>query len=75
MIFHRISHEILKSCQKHFAYASIKEWQEPWKVDNWEGGHIHIFMFTERKNNRFQKKLIIMWNMHEYMNIAPPPPQ
>jgi hypothetical protein len=28
--------------------------------DNWEGGgaHIHIFVFTDHKNNRFQKKLI-----------------
>ena len=24
-----------------------------------EGGHINIFVFTHRKNNRFQKKLIV----------------
>ena len=28
------------------------------KLDNWGGGHIHIFVFTDHKNNRFQKKLI-----------------
>ena len=28
------------------------------KLDNW-GGHIHIFVFTDHKNNRFQKKLIV----------------
>ena len=29
------------------------------KFDNWGGGaHIHIFVFTDHKNNRFQKKLI-----------------
>ena len=26
------------------------------RIDNWGGGaHIRIFMFTDRKNNRFQK--------------------
>ena len=30
------------------------------KFDNWGGGaHIHIFVFTDHKNNRFQKKLIM----------------
>ena len=30
------------------------------KFDNWGGGgaHSHIFVFTDHKNNRFQKKLI-----------------
>ena len=29
------------------------------KFDNLGGGaHIHIFVFTDHKNNRFQKKLI-----------------
>ena len=29
------------------------------KFDNWGwGAHIHIFVFTDHKNNRFQKKLI-----------------
>ena len=27
--------------------------------DNWEGAHIHMFVFTDHKNNRFQKKLIV----------------
>jgi hypothetical protein len=27
--------------------------------DNWGMGHIHIFVFTDLKNNRFQKKLIM----------------
>ena len=26
------------------------------KVDNWGGADIHIFMFTDCKNNRFQRK-------------------
>ena len=30
------------------------------KLDNWGGGtHIHIYVFTHHKNNRFQKKLIV----------------
>jgi hypothetical protein len=30
------------------------------KFDNGGGGaHIHIFVFTDHKNNRFQKKLIM----------------
>ena len=31
------------------------------KIDNWGGGggNIHIFMFTDLENNRFQKKLIM----------------
>ena len=34
--------------------------QEPQKIDNWGGGaHIHIFVFTNCKNNRFQKKLMM----------------
>ena len=28
------------------------------KFDNLGGAHIHIFVFTDHKNNRFQKKLI-----------------
>ena len=28
------------------------------KIDKW-GDHIHIFVFTDLKNNRFQKKLIM----------------
>ena len=27
-------------------------------IDNWGGADIHIFVFTDGKNNRFQKKLI-----------------
>jgi hypothetical protein len=27
-------------------------------IDNWGGADIHIFVFTDCKNNRFQKKLI-----------------
>ena len=35
--------------------------QRLWKIDNWGGGgaHIHIFVFTDCKNNRFQKKLMM----------------
>ena len=29
------------------------------QVHNWGGGGIHLFMFTQSKNNRFQKKLIM----------------
>ena len=29
------------------------------KLNHWEGGHIHVFMFTDHKNNHFQKKFIV----------------
>ena len=35
------------------------------------GGHIHIFVFTDHKKHRFQKKLI--FSEHEYMNMNPTP--
>ena len=35
-------------------------------------GDIHIFVFTDRKNNQFQKKLITA--EHEYVPPPPPPP-
>ena len=48
-------------------------------IDNWGGGaHIHIFVFTDCKNNQFQKKLIAQISKeincaeHEYVNIPPP---
>ena len=35
-----------------------KQWCR--QLDNWGGGvNIHIFVFTDHKNNRFQKKLIM----------------
>ena len=37
-----------------------------------EGVNIHIFVFTDCKNNRFQKKLTTQ--ERTYMNIRPPPP-
>jgi hypothetical protein len=30
-------------------------------------GHIHIFVFTDRKNNQFQKKLITAEHEYEYV--------
>ena len=33
--------------------------QRPRKIDNWGEAHVHIFVFTDCKNNRFQKKLMI----------------
>ena len=33
------------------------------KLDNWGPTHIHIFVFTDHKNNA----------EHEYMNMSPPP--
>ena len=36
------------------------------------GGHIHIFMYTYRKNNRFQKKSV---RQNTNIWICPPPPQ
>ncbi len=49
----------------------------PCKLDNLErggggGAHIHIFVFTDHKSNRFQKE--INCAEHEYMNMSPPPP-
>ena len=29
------------------------------KLDNWGGADIHIYVFTQNKNNRFQKKLTV----------------
>ncbi len=37
------------------------------------GANIHIFVFTDLKNNRFHAKEVNNAE-HEYMNIAPPPP-
>ena len=39
------------------------------QLDNWVGGGIHIFVFTDHKNNRFKK---IICDEHEYMNMSPP---
>ena len=37
---------------------SWDQWRR--QLDNWGGGaNIHIFVFTDRKNKRFQKKLIM----------------
>ncbi len=36
------------------------------------GGHINIFMFIDRKKNRFQKNNNCA--DHDYMNMPPPPP-
>ena len=36
----------------------IKQWRR--QRDNWGGGaNIHIFVFTDHKNNGFQKKLMM----------------
>ena len=36
------------------------------------GAHVHRYVFTQHKNNRFQKKLIVQTGIYEYQ---PPPPQ
>ena len=43
------------------------------KLDNWgEGADIHIFVFTHHKNNRFQKKLIVLnTRIYEYQPAPP----
>jgi hypothetical protein len=43
------------------------------KLDNWGPTHIHIFVFTDHKNNRFQKKLITQ-NTNIWIWAPPPPP-
>ena len=42
---------------KNCACVSLLQWRS--QLDKWGGGHIHIFVFTDRKNNQFQKKLIM----------------
>ena len=44
--------------------------QGPRNIDNWGGALIHILVFTDCKNNRFQKE--INDAQHEYMNMSPP---
>ena len=39
--------------------TNVTNAQRPRKIDNWGGAHIHIFVFTDCKNNRFQKKLMM----------------
>ena len=41
-------------------------------IDNWGGGHIHIFVFCTI--NFFWNRLFLVCE-HKYMNIHPPPPQ
>ncbi len=37
---------------------TCNQWRR--KIDNWGGGgNIHVFVFTDLKNNRFQQKLIM----------------
>ena len=52
-------------------WQSLAQWRR--KIDNWGGANIHIFVFTDLKNNRFQKKLIMQNTIYEY--CPPPPPQ
>ena len=42
----------LAVCREHEAKGQGRK-----KLDSW--GHIHIFVFTDCKNNRFQKKSIM----------------
>ena len=45
------------------------------KLNNWGGrDDIHIFVFTDHKNNRFQKKSNEQ-NTHIWISAPPPPPQ
>ena len=37
------------------------------QLGNGEGGvYIHIFMFTDHRNNQFQKKLIVLSMIYKY---------
>ena len=55
-----------------YTYALYIKLKGRRKVDNWVG-HIHIFVCTDCKNNRFQKKLIVQ---NTSIRIChPPPPQ
>ena len=40
-----------------FFAANCDQWRNKLSKCVWEGAHIHIFMFKDHKNNRFQKKL------------------
>jgi hypothetical protein len=67
---------LLNSAQESSMLASIVSmsvFSAVARHDNWGGGgYIHIFMFTYRKNNRFQKK-----SVGQNTNIciySPPPP-
>ena len=53
----------------HWFTCIIRKYQGQRKIDNWGAGGGHIFVFTECKNNRFQKKLIVQNTTYEY---APP---
>ena len=53
--------------QKRFVVHILAQGRR--KIDNW-GAYIHIFVFTDCKNNRFQKKLIFQ---NTNMWILPPP--
>ena len=37
-----------------------------WPASIIRGANIHIFVFTDLKNNRFQKKLMMQNMIHEY---------
>ena len=41
------------------SYSTQLNKTRPRKIDNWGGAHIHIFVFTDCKNNRFQRKLMM----------------
>ena len=47
------------SLKLHLLRLGMQPWYQ-WRrqLDNW-GANIHIFVFTDHKNNRFQKKLIM----------------
>jgi hypothetical protein len=41
-----------------YIFITVVLWRS--QLDKWGGGdHIHIFVFTDLKNNQFQKKLIM----------------
>jgi hypothetical protein len=48
----------LQSWVELVARLSASGIQRRRNIDNWGGADIHIFVFTDCKNNRFQKKLI-----------------
>ena len=61
------------TCFKYMLLSKVLYTQWRQKMDNWGGGgaHIHIFVFTDCKNNLFQKKLMMQ---NTNISILAPPP-
>jgi hypothetical protein len=62
-------YNMLFSFYLHITY----DWRRGAGISIIAGADIHIFVFTDCKNNQSISKEI-NWAEHEYMNICPPPP-